>query len=322
VRLQWQPDDRLVHWGGVAPPGVEALAKETGASLLRMEDGFVRSVGLGSDMIRPLCLVLDSRGIYFDPRQESGLERILNTKVFSSEELARAQWVREFMVAHGVTKYNTEPREQAGWSSDGRQVIFVPGQVEDDASVRFGCEAVNTNLALLKAARAAHPGAFIVYKPHPDVLARNRIGKVALKAAREFADHIETRVSVISCIEACDVVHTMTSLTGFDALLRGKKVVVHGRPFYAGWGLTHDMLPIPRRERTLDLDSLVAGAMLTYPMYWDWELKGVTTCEAVLRRIVETRDALEEAGRLKHLRVGYVQRKIRKAKILAHGLLR
>src|SRR3546814_12299775 len=62
-----------------------------------------------------------------------------------------------------------EPRADTPWRRSGKTVILVPGQVEDDASIRFGCTDVRTNIALLKAARAARPDAFIVYKPHPAV---------------------------------------------------------------------------------------------------------------------------------------------------------
>lgn len=313
--------DCLIHWGREAPAGLSELAQRCGVRMLRMEDGFVRSVGLGSDLIRPLSLVLDERGIYFDPGQESDLEHLLNTRAFDDTDRARARAVRAFIVEHGITKYNIEPRARAEWPHGGRTVVLVPGQVEDDASIRFGCEGVRTNLELLRAARAAHPDAFIVYKPHPDVMSGNRKGSVALQAAAGVADHIETKLSVVSCIDACDVVHTMTSLTGFDALLRGKRVVVYGRPFYAGWGLTEDVLPVPRRQRRLTLDELVAGALLHYPFYWDWDLKGYTTCEAVLHRIVETRDALEASGGLAKLRVGYVRRQLRKARVLARAWL-
>lgn len=313
--------DCLIHWGREAPAGLPELAQRCGVRMLRMEDGFVRSVGLGSDLIRPLSLVLDERGIYFDPGQESDLEHLLNTRAFDDGDRARASAVRAFIVAHGITKYNIEPRARADWPHGGRTVVLVPGQVEDDASIRFGCEGVRTNLDLLRAARSAHPDAFIVYKPHPDVMSGNRKGSVALRAAAEVADHIETQLSVVSCIDACEVVHTMTSLTGFDALLRGKRVVVYGRPFYAGWGLTEDVLPVPRRQRRLELDELVAGALLHYPFYWDWELKGYTTCEAVLRRLAETRDALEASGGLAKLRVGYVRRQLRKVRVLARAWL-
>ena len=123
---------------------------------------------------------------------------------------------------------------------------------------------------------------------------------------------METDLGIISCIEASDSVHTMTSLSGFDALLRGKRVVVFGRPFYAGWGLTEDRLSVPRRARRLTLDELVTGTLLRYPLYWDPALKGYTTCEAVLRRLKETRDALAANGGLERLRTGYLRRLFRK----------
>jgi len=319
--LGLQAADCLVFWGRQAPKGVAKLAAESGARLLRMEDGFVRSVGLGSDLIRPLSLVLDEQGIYFDPSHPSALEHILNTTAFSAAECARSQHLRQFITEHGISKYNSEPRDIALWPCTGKEVVLVPGQVEDDASIRYGCSDVKTNLGLLQAARAAHPNAFIVYKPHPDVMSGNRAGKLALAQALQFADFVEARLSVVSCIDACDVVHTMTSLTGFDALLRNKRVVVYGQPFYAGWGLTEDVLnagaAFSRRTRPLSLDELVAGTLLHYPLYWDWSLKGYTHCEAVLQQIIQTRNTLEAQNGLEKLRVGFVRRQLRKLNILA-----
>ncbi|MFJ1299450.1 capsular polysaccharide biosynthesis protein [Pseudomonadota bacterium AL_CKDN230030165-1A_HGKHYDSX7] len=310
--LQPEPGEALAFWGAEPPGGLTELAERTGASLVAIEDGFMRSVGLGSDLIKPMSLALDGSGIYFDPRRESDLERELNHGQFSVGDRAAAQRIRAFIVAHGITKYNVAQPEPAGWDTQGREVVLVPGQVEDDASVRFGCERLRTNLALLAEARLAHPDAYIVYKPHPDVLSRNRRGRVAQAQALEYADHIERDLSVVSCIEACDVVHTMTSLSGFDALLRGKRVVVYGQPFYAGWGLTEDRGRIVRRHRRLTLDELVAGTLLRYPLYWDWELRGYTTCEAVLTRIMQTRERLQAQGRLASLRAGYARRQVRK----------
>ncbi|KRC79300.1 Capsule polysaccharide biosynthesis protein [compost metagenome] len=310
--LDLGPGDALVHWSAEAPDGLVQLARRTGCAVLRVEDGFVRSVGLGSDLIRPLSLALDGQGMYFDPTRPSDLEQELNQVRFSPGELATARRVRAFMVAHGITKYNLEPTRAVRWPVRGKEVVLVPGQVEDDVSVRLGCDGVDTNLELLRQARRSHPDAYIVYKPHPDVASGNRRGAVAPAALLALADHVETESSVVACIDACDVVHTMTSLSGFDALLRGKRVVTHGRPFYAGWGLTEDRLPIARRDRPLSLDELVAGVLLRYPLYWDWELKGYTTCEAVLNRIVETRDELAREGKLARLRVGYARRQWRK----------
>jgi len=317
-----QGSDCLICWGRVPPAGLDALAKDCAVRLLRMEDGFVRSVGLGSDLIPPQSFVLDEQGIYFDPGQPSDLEEMLNTRVLTHEDVQRAQKVRAFIVQHGITKYNLEPLHAVDWPVEGKQVVLVPGQVEDDASIRFGCDAagVCTNMALLQAARAQYPGAFIVYKPHPDVASGNRKGRLALHEAQQWADHVEVHASVVSCIDACQVVVTMTSLTGFDALLRDKHVVVHGRPFYAGWGLTEDKLPVLRRSRSRNLDELVACALLHYPLYWDPVLKGYTSCEAVLQQLLQRREVLSKTGQLQRLRLGFIRRQLRKFWVLWQGL--
>ena len=82
-------------------------------------------------------------------------------------------------------------------------------------------------------------------------------------------------------------VHTLTSLTGFEALLRGLSVTCWGQPFYAGWGLTRDQAPLPRRVRRLTLDHMVAGALLLYPRYQDPVTELPTTPEALLDRLAE-----------------------------------
>lgn len=315
ARLNPGPDDRLVVWGAEPAESVAELARRTGASLVRMEDGFVRSVGLGSDFVPPMSLVLDKTGIYFDPRQPSDLENLLNTMPVSADDRCRASRVRSDIVKHGITKYNVEPQQVPTWRAEGRRVVLVPGQVEDDASIRYGCEGVSTNLGLLEAARRQHPDAFIVYKPHPDVFARNRAGRMHIKRAVRYADVVETDCSIVSCLEACDEVHTMTSLAGFDALLRGKPVTVYGRPFYAGWGLTDDRLPIPRRQRQLDIDALVVGVLLYYPIYWDATLKGFTTCEAVIAQLVRQRDAMIARDGPQGARIGTLRRGWRKVKL-------
>jgi len=318
------PGDALLFWGGLAPAGLEALALATRVSLVRLEDGFVRSVGLGSDLIRPSSLVLDASCPYFDPTHASDLERLLGSRSFSANDLQRAKAVRSFIVQHGLTKYNLEPRDAVRWPVGDGPVVLVPGQVEDDASIRLGCTSVKTNMALLQSVRQALPGAFIVYKPHPDVQSGNRVGRMAQADAYRWADHIETHASVVSCLDACDEVHTMTSLTGFDALLRGKKVVTYGQPFYAGWGLTHDRagegsttaVALERRTRRLLLDELVAGTLLHYPIYWDWQRMDYTSCEVVLQHLLAQRSALESSAGLKALRSGWVRRQGRKLGVL------
>ena len=264
------PSDRLAVWGMRDPEGLAELERELGLKAVRVEDGFLRSVGLGADFVPPKSLVFDDMGIYFDPSRPSRLERLLAETEFSPELLKRAARLREFIVRHNLTKYNLAGENAPTpriTPRPGQKVILVPGQVEDDASILLGAGEVRTNTALLQKVRKENPQAYIIYKPHPDVMAGNRKGG-ALAQARELADHVELHADIIACIEACDELHTMTSLSGFDALLRGKKVVTYGAPFYAGWGLTQDHAPMARRRRELPLDALAAATLILYPRYW------------------------------------------------------
>jgi capsular polysaccharide export protein len=112
-------------------------------------------------------------------------------------------------------------------------------------------------------------------------------------------------------IGAVDEVHTLTSLCGFEALLRGKRVVVYGQPFYAGWGLTIDLAPIARRQRHLSLDQLVAGALILYPRYLDPLTQRRCTPETAIDRL--SRPYLWRSGTLVRLRrlQGFVVRTFR-----------
>jgi capsular polysaccharide export protein len=146
-------------------------------------------------------------------------------------------------------------------------VILVPGQVESDASLRYGAPGLSTNMALLRAVREANPEAYIVYKPHPDVLAGLRASGADEGQAGVWCDEQVEDAAMGELLNVVDEVHALTSLAGFEALLRDKAVTCYGQPFYAGWGLTTDQWPQPRRSRRLSLDELVAGALILYPRY-------------------------------------------------------
>lgn len=246
-------------------------ATEHQIPLLRMEDGFIRSVGLGSNLVPPLSLVVDDLGIYFDAMMPSRLEHILEHNHFTAEELATAQSLMDALVQKNIGKYNVGNGGCELPTPRPNQVILIPGQVEDDASIQYGSATIKSNLELIQAVRAGNPQAYLIYKPHPDVVSGNRIGKTKDSDAMAYVDQIVTHANILDCIELVDEVHTMTSLSGFEALLRDKKVVCYGMPFYAGWGLTDDQEQISRRSRRLTLQELVVGAMLHYPTYLDPE---------------------------------------------------
>ena len=256
-------------WPSRAPAGLTDAAAAAGVPLYRVEDGFVRSVGLGAACHPPLSIVMDRTGLYYDPTGPSDLETILATADFPPELTARADALAAFIVRAGISKYAAGHGPAADLPR-GVRTVLVTGQVEDDLSVRLGGGGVTGNLDLLRRVRAAEPGAFIVFKPHPDVEAGLRPGHVPDGDALAYADRIVRDVAMPAMLAAVDSVHVLTSLAGFEALLRGCEVVTHGVPFYAGWGLTRDLAAVPqRRGRALTLPQLVAGALILYPRYLD-----------------------------------------------------
>jgi capsular polysaccharide export protein len=236
----------------------------------RVEDGFLRSRGLGAELVPPLSLVSDDLGIYYDPSRESRLERLIAQGIAPSER-TRALELQKQLIAARLSKYNLGGAALPEMPKGHK--ILVPGQVEDDASIRLGAGTVRHNLALIKAARAANPTAFLIYKPHPDVEAGLRPGQIAPETLAGLVDHIAQTADPIALIDTVDEVWTMTSLLGFEALLRGKSVTCLGAPFYAGWGLTTDLGPIPPRRSALtpkpDLATLIHASLIAYPRYFD-----------------------------------------------------
>ena len=256
--------------------------------VVRLEDGFLRSVGLGADLIRPLSWVMDRRGMYYDATAPSELEHLLQTTEFSTDLVARAQRLRERIVEQGLTKYNVG---SSGWRrpEGAGRVILVPGQVESDASIRYGAPGIRANMELLQAVRKANPSAYIIYKPHPDVVAGLRKKGEGEDEAVRSCNEMVIDIAMGELLTVVDEVHALTSLTGFEALLRGKTVTCYGQPFYAGWGLTHDLVPPTRRTRSLTLDQLVAGALILYPTYVSRTTGKFTTPERALDELLDWR---------------------------------
>ncbi len=284
---------RIYIWGKKNFNRIEDYAYKNNIELYRVEDGFIRSVGLGSDLTQPYSLIIDRRGIYFDPNQESDLEYLLNYYNFTTDELSRARKLRLYLKEKKLSKYNNYSDVNIIIPKD-KKIVLVPGQVEDDASIYFGANGM-TNLELLQHARKNAKDAYIIFKPHPDVLAGNRVGNILKEDALKFCDIIVTDVSLDSVLLLCNEVHTMTSLVGFEALMRGIKVYTYGLPFYAGWGLSKDSKVCKRRKRILNIDELTAATLILYPYYIEHNSRELCEVEIVLK------DLENEKNKLKNL---------------------
>ncbi|MDU6924750.1 capsular polysaccharide biosynthesis protein [Franconibacter helveticus] len=284
-----------VVWGTKGEQQWKSATSTRQLSVWRMEDGFLRSVGLGSELHAPLSLVLDKQGIYYDATRPSDLERLLQQSDLFLEETERAKRLRLRLAQSRLCKYNLGEPWQRPASAKGRLLVLVPGQVEDDASLQTGAPGLATNQALLRAVRQARPDAFIVYKPHPDVAYGRRPGFISKQDALRWADTVTQNAHIIDCICHADEIHTMTSLCGFEGLMHEKKVFCYGLPFYAGWGLTTDTLRCDRRTRSLTLDELVYQTLIAYPTYIHPVSKKIISAEEAVEYLIYRSAAMRPA---------------------------
>jgi capsular polysaccharide export protein len=216
--------------------------------------------------VPPLSLVTDDRGIYYDPARPSQLDALVAAPLPPGGR-DRAEQLLARLRTDGLSKYNLAAAALPPLPEGHR--ILVPGQVEDDASILKGAGPVRTNLALLQTVRAAHPKAIVIYKPHPDVVAGLRAGAVPEDRLRGLADLMVTSADPAALLAKVQEVWTMTSLLGFEALIRGLPVTCLGAPFYAGYGLTRDLCQVPVWRKPADLFTLAHAALIAYPRYWD-----------------------------------------------------
>ena len=284
IDLAQKPD--FFVWSVNLPEAAMAFAARHAIDVYCVEDGFIRSAVPQAGRTPPLSLIVDSRTPYFDSRSPSDLEILLATYDFDADPLLmqRAESAMATLQREGIGKYNggTVP-DQPLYGEKTRRRVLVLGQVDGDASIRYGSDAPITNDALVRLAAADHPDAEIVYKPHPDVLAGVRSSGVKLEELASIATILRARAPLAEALKTVDQVYAMTSLGGFEALMRGIPVTVTGLPFYAGWGLTDDRHSNYRRTRRLTLLQLFAGAYLLYPLYFDPQTGARTSIEAVIR---------------------------------------
>ena len=278
-------------WGNQCPRGLDRKK----SNHIRVEDGFIRSFGLGSELTNAQSWIADRIGIYYDGSRESGIERLLlQDRKLTNEQRSRAARIVESMKMLKISKYNEDGRP---WQPRGiaasKRVVLVIGQVESDASIKYGVPetegAARTNNELLRRVRERERESWILYKAHPDTLSNMRKGTNVVK----LYDEDVSGCSLHDLYKSVDEVNVITSLAGFEALINGKKVRTWGIPFYAGWGLTVDMLEghewLKKRRRRITLEELVYACLVEYPMYLSSETGLRTGVERVIKELAESR---------------------------------
>jgi capsular polysaccharide export protein len=270
----------IVSWGGRIPAKTAmAVARARRLPHWHLEDGFLRSVGLGKDGDAPVSIIADDLALPVDGGKASRLELLIAAAAGGGHD-AFGPRIRERMVEHRLSKYNNLPHRQPAIEPSSRRRILLVDQVLGDVSVSRALGSRRSFDRMLDDALAS--GAQCVVRTHPDVMAGHRKGYLTERAASTpgvilLAD----KVSVASILDVVGEVWTVSSQVGFDALLRGIPVRCYAVPFYAGWGLTEDRVG-PRAEFALarravarpTADQLTAAVLGLYPSYRnpaDWK---------------------------------------------------
>ena len=298
-RIRLEPGDGMLVWGMHAPDYLESFAAENNIQIRYAEDGFIRSIGLGVTHTPPLSMTIDRHTPYFNSREASDLEKLLSQYDFQAhpELLQRARSLIDTLLNTGLSKYNQSSKLASIESIYGpktRKRVLVVGQVEDDASIQYGCERKYSNNDLVTIAYLENPDAQIIYKPHPDVLHKARPMLSNPDDVRHICQVLDIDIPLSQSFETIDHVYTITSQAGFEALMRGIKVTAMGCPFYAGWGLTDDRQYNPRRNRQLSVEEVFAGTYILYSRYYDPVYKLRVTPEEALVRLQQMRDAQQK----------------------------
>lgn len=117
-----QPSTYAVLGWGHKPTADKArrYAARHGLPYIALEDGFLRSLGLGCEGADPLSLVVDGTGIYYDATCPSDLENLLESTGWETPELLEsAARALEDIKRHCLSKYNHAPLAHPGILGDG-----------------------------------------------------------------------------------------------------------------------------------------------------------------------------------------------------------
>jgi capsular polysaccharide export protein len=264
---------RVYSWQYKGPPNIKEFCQKNNIEFAYVEDGFIRSVSLGALHTPPMSLAFDKQDMYFNANAKTDLEDILSNYNFKEDTvlMERAEKCMQSLLETRLSKYNMGESVsiETLYGPKTRKRILVVGQVERDASIQFGSDKRFKNNDLVRIAYQENPDAQIIYKPHPEVMHGTATALSEPAEVRDICMILQQDISLADAFETVDHVYTITSLSGFEALMRGIKVTTLGCPFYSNWGLTDDRQICSRRNRKLTVQEVFAAAYILYPKYFD-----------------------------------------------------
>jgi capsular polysaccharide export protein len=263
-----------VSWGGrISAKIAEGVSQIRRLPHWHLEDGFLRSAGLGKAGSVPLSIIVDDLGLPVDARHVSRLEKLIGEASEDGHQSGSA--IRDAIVRNKLSKYNHLPHKAPSIQPTSRRRLLLVDQVVGDVSVPRALGSAISFDQMLNDAAASN--CQCVVRTHPDVIAGYRKGYLSEAAVlRSGFTLLADPVSVSSLLDVVDEVWTVSSQFGFDALLRGLPVRCYAAPFYAGWHLTDDRMSDTgkaaisgRRHKIRTIEQLAAIAFSLYPSYRD-----------------------------------------------------
>lgn len=236
---------------------------------------------------RALGFMIDDMGYYFDARQPSRIERTLNDPSFvlTEAETKRARAAISRICAEGITKYNRYV-DSAPYQLEPGAVLVID-QKKGDASIEFSGATDETFVDMLDAAVRDNPGKPVYFKRHPDSIYRNM--NSYCDRTRSAVTVLPDDVSIGAIIDQCEVIYTVSSQVGFEGLMRNKRVVTFGIPFFSGWGLTDDRMPISRRTMRRSIEEIFFVSCIKQSIYVDASSGALVEIEKAIDIILQMR---------------------------------
>ena len=291
---------KIVVWGYRYQEDIQKILDQKIIPTIRIEDGFIRSFGLGKDFIPPFSLVFDKGNLYYNAsdKNASDVHHLLQEKPIPYLEKIGND-ILEAIRKDNITKYNIDHYCSVSFKTD-KTILCVIGQVPNDASLQYGGlpEHIKNNTDLLKYARQHFPDHFILFKPHPDIMAGHVEGE-DLAQIEKYADKVDLDHSLTSLIDASDHILTMTSLAGLEAIIRHKKVTVLGKPFYKGYGFCEG-----EQQTNMSLAHFIYKIYCDYPLYIDGGKGAYGHAKSIISKILRQKKAIENP--LRHIHLSHI----------------
>jgi hypothetical protein len=209
--------------------------------------------------------------------------RRLSRKLYHKYVLGREEeynWILRYASMHVVKAlrrkalsfYYTDPAE-------GDRYVYYPFHVPLDVQLTARCPEFFDQEALVERIAGSLPEGYVLYiKEHPAAVGGHSLSKLkkALKGCSAMR-LIHPRHNSFDIIKNAACIVTVNSKVGVEAIMQGKPVVVLGRTFYKGKGVTVDAGPgadlshaisdalsfTPEQEKT--------GYFLNYAYHWTYK---------------------------------------------------